>query len=112
VPNLYEHFAACDLAVVLAGGTATLELTALRRPFIYFPLEQHFEQQFHVARRLRRHGAGVRLDYSATSPQVLATTILDNLGSRPQYPPIATDGATRAANILARHLHPEGVEPE
>lgn len=112
VPNLYEHFAACDLAVVQAGGTATLELTALRRPFIYFPLEQHFEQQFHVARRLRRHGAGVRLDYSATSPQVLATAILDNLGSRPHYPPIATDGAMRAANILARHLHPEGVERE
>jgi UDP:flavonoid glycosyltransferase YjiC (YdhE family) len=106
VPNLYEHFAACDLAVVQAGGTTTLELTALRRPFLYVPLEQHFEQQFHVASRLRRHGAGVRVDYSATSPQALATAILDHLGSRPHYPPIATDGAMGAARILARHLGP------
>ena len=43
VPNLYQHFAACDLAVVQGWGTTTLELTALSRPFLYFPREQHFE---------------------------------------------------------------------
>lgn len=52
VDRLYEHFAASDLAVVQAGGTTTPELTALRRPFLYFPLEEHFEQQVHVAGRL------------------------------------------------------------
>lgn len=112
VPNLYEHFAACDLAVVQAGGTTTLELTTLRRPFIYLPLEQHFEQQFHTASRLRRHGAGVRLDYSKTSPHSLATAILDHLGSHPNYPPIPVEGASRSAGILARHLRPAGTEHE
>ena len=34
------------------GGTTTLELTALRRPFIYFPLEGHCEQEIAVASRL------------------------------------------------------------
>ena len=52
VPRLYEHLAACDVAVVQGGGTTTLELTALRRPFIYFPLEGHFEQNLVVAKRL------------------------------------------------------------
>ncbi|HUT65199.1 MAG TPA: glycosyltransferase [Spirochaetota bacterium] len=50
VPNLYEHFAASDIAVVQGGGSTTLELTALQRPFIYFPLEDHFEQQRLVPR--------------------------------------------------------------
>ena len=49
VPALYEHFAASDLVIVQGGGTATLELTALRRPFLYFPLANHCEQQIHVA---------------------------------------------------------------
>jgi len=44
IPRLYEHFAASDLAIVLGGATSTLELTALQRPFLYFPLEGHFEQ--------------------------------------------------------------------
>jgi UDP:flavonoid glycosyltransferase YjiC (YdhE family) len=34
VHRLHEHLAACDLAIVQGGGTTTLELTALRRPFI------------------------------------------------------------------------------
>lgn len=45
VPELHRHFAASDLCVVQGGGTTTLELTALRRPFLYFPLEGHAEQE-------------------------------------------------------------------
>lgn len=37
LPQLCEHLAACDVAVVQGGGTTTLELTALRRPFLYSP---------------------------------------------------------------------------
>ena len=66
VPRLYEHLAASDVAVVQGGGTTTLELTVLRRPFIYFPLERHFEQNVMVAERLARHQAGQRLLYSQT----------------------------------------------
>jgi NAD(P)-dependent dehydrogenase (short-subunit alcohol dehydrogenase family) len=38
VRELYRHLAVCDLAVVQGGLTTTMELTAARRPFIYFPL--------------------------------------------------------------------------
>src|SRR5439155_19834061 len=58
VPDLFRHLAACDLAVVQGGLTTTMELTALRRPFLYFPLRHHFEQTFHVRHRLERHRAG------------------------------------------------------
>jgi Glycosyltransferase family 28 C-terminal domain len=44
VHNLYRHLAACDLAVVQGGPTTSMELTAQKRPFIYFPLRHHFEQ--------------------------------------------------------------------
>jgi hypothetical protein len=102
VPALYEHFAAADLAIVQGGGTTTLELTALRRPFLYFPIEGHSEQEIAVAGRLARHGAGVRMNLSQTSPQELATTILANIGKEVAYSPIATDGSGRAAELICR----------
>jgi UDP:flavonoid glycosyltransferase YjiC (YdhE family) len=104
VPALYEHFAAADLAIVQAGGTATLELTALRRPFLYFPLEGHSEQQVVVAGRLARHGAGVRMTLSRTTPQDLAHAMLSNIGRPAVYPAIATDGAAKAAELICSLL--------
>jgi hypothetical protein len=76
------------LAVVQGGGTTTLELTALRRPFTYFPLEGHFEQNLVVAKRLARHGAGERLLYSETMPEMLAETVIGQLGREASWPPI------------------------
>ena len=69
IPDLYQHFAACDLAVVQGGFSSTLELTTLKRPFIYFPIEGHTEQEF-VSKRLNRHQAGIRMNYSETTPEV------------------------------------------
>ena len=40
VDRLYRHLAVCDLAVVQGGLTTTMELTAAKRPFLYFPLAQ------------------------------------------------------------------------
>jgi len=100
VPRLYEHLAASDLAIVQGGGTTTLELTALKRPFLYFPLGQHFEQQVHVAGRLARHKAGVRMSYSETTPTALAAKVISNLGKKVSYPPIPTDGAQKAAELI------------
>lgn len=104
VPRLYEHFAASDLVVTQGGGTTTLELTALRRPFVYFPLEGHFEQDRVVAERLARHGAGTRLDYTSTTPGMLANTIIGLLGTQATWTPIPTDGAQRAARLIANLL--------
>ncbi len=100
LPKLYEHFAAADLAIVQAGGTATLELEALRRPFVYFPLEGHSEQQVVVAGRLARHGAGVRMNLPQTTPQTLADAIRANIGKPATYPAIASDGAAKAAELI------------
>ena len=100
VPRLYEHLAACDVAVVQGGGTTTLELTALRRPFIYFPLEGHFEQNVVVAERLARHRAGQRLLYSKTTPETLAEAVVGHLEREASWPAIPTDGARRAAELI------------
>ena len=108
VPRLYEHFAACDVAIVQAGGTTTLELTALRRPFVYFPLDSHFEQNLAVVPRLRRHGAGERRDYDSTTPEALADTIARQLDLEPTWQAIPTDGARRAAELIAAQLPPTG----
>jgi len=49
-PSAYPtHLAAWDLAIVQSGLTTAMELTANRRPFLYFPLKHHFEQNYYVA---------------------------------------------------------------
>ena len=104
VPALYEHFAACDLAVVVGGGTSTIELTALKRPFLYFPLEGQFDQQIYISQRLARHKAGVRMPYYETSPKVLAEKVIANLGKDVSYVTIPTDGAQKAASLVHEML--------
>jgi predicted glycosyltransferase len=101
VPDLFEHQAAADLAIVQGGLTTTMELAALRTPFLYFPLRHHFEQQLHVARRLDRVGAGVRLDYDRTSPEALGAAMLEHLGKPVHAADMPFDGTDRAARLLA-----------
>jgi pimeloyl-ACP methyl ester carboxylesterase len=101
VPDLFEHQAAVDLAIVQGGLTTTMELAALRTPFLYFPLRHHFEQQLHVARRLDRMGAGVRLDYDRTTPEALGAALLEHLGKPVHVPAVPVDGTDRAARLLA-----------
>jgi UDP:flavonoid glycosyltransferase YjiC (YdhE family) len=104
VPALCEHFAACDLAIVLGGGTSTLELTALKRPFLYFPLEGHAEQQVAVSERLKRHRAGERMVFSQTTPALLARKIVATLGASVDYADIPTDGARIVAQRVSAAL--------
>jgi len=104
VPNIHELYAASDLAIVVAGGTTTLELTALRRPFLYFPLEGQFDQWVYVSQRLVRHQAGVRMHYSKTTPSLLADVALANIFKPVTWPPIRCDGAHTAAVLLDRML--------
>jgi UDP:flavonoid glycosyltransferase YjiC (YdhE family) len=101
VPDLFEHHAAVDLAIVQGGLTTTMELAALRTPFLYFPLRNHFEQQLHVARRLDRLGAGVRLDYEGTSPEALGAAMLEYLGKPVHSAEVPVGGTDRAAELIA-----------
>ncbi|MFZ0854904.1 MAG: alpha/beta fold hydrolase, partial [Hyphomicrobiaceae bacterium] len=72
VPDLDRHLAACDLAIVQGGLTTCMELTAAGTPFLYFPLKNHFEQNFHVAHRLDRYRAGKRMDFATATPEQIA----------------------------------------
>ena len=100
VPKLYRHMGAADLCIVTGGGTITLELTALQRPFVCFPLEQHFEQEVDVATRCQRHNAGIRMTCSKTTPGMLAEAVLANIEKEPQFKPIPIKGAQEAARII------------
>jgi predicted glycosyltransferase len=104
VPDLYRHLAACDLAIIQGGLTTAMELTAHRRPFLYFPLAHHFEQTYHVPHRLDRYRAGQRMDYTTTDPDAIATAITGQIGHTVDYQPVERDGARRAAALLAELL--------
>jgi len=101
LPDLDRHLAACDIALVQGGLTTCMELTAAGTPFIYFPLQNHFEQNFHVAHRLDRYGAGRRLVYAAATPATIADAIADVLRTPPTVTPVEAGGAARAAAMLA-----------
>ncbi len=101
VPDLYKHLAACDLAVVQGGLTTTMELAAARRPFLYFPLRDHFEQTRHVRHRLERYGAGRCMDYDASPPEVIAAAIAEEIDRPVAYLQVESDGAARAAALIA-----------
>ena len=101
VPRLYELFAACDVAVVQCGASTTTELAALGRPFIYAPIDGHFEQEV-VAARLARHKVGRRMSPRSTTAQALAQMVVEELGQTGPYASMPVEGATRAAqHILA-----------
>ncbi len=104
VRELYRHLAASDLAVVQGGGTTTFEVTALRRPFIYFPVTGQSEQEITVAGRLARQRAGVRMSLEETSPAGLAEAIAANIGRAVEPAPMQTDGARPAAEIIMDHV--------
>jgi pimeloyl-ACP methyl ester carboxylesterase/predicted glycosyltransferase len=104
VHNLYRHLAACDLAVVQGGLTTAMELTANRRPFLYFPLRHHFEQNLHVHHRLERYGAGRRMDFEHDGPEEIAAAIAAEIGRDVDYRPVETDGAAHAARAIAELL--------
>ncbi len=104
VPDLYRHLGACDLAIVQGGLTTTMELAANQRPFLYFPLRHHFEQNFHVRHRLARYGAGRCMDFDQATPDAIAQAIASEIGRDVDYRPVETDGAARAAARIAELL--------
>ncbi|MGH3667885.1 MAG: glycosyltransferase, partial [Acidimicrobiia bacterium] len=101
VHGLYRHLAVCDLAIVQGGLTTTMELAAARTPFLYFPLRNHFEQNYHVRHRLDRYGAGQYMDYAVTDPEAIAAEIITRAGAPVDYLQVESDGAAKAAKMIA-----------
>jgi pimeloyl-ACP methyl ester carboxylesterase/predicted glycosyltransferase len=101
VPDLDRHLAACDVALVQGGLTTCMELTAAGTPFLYFPLRNHFEQNFHVVHRLDRYRAGRRLEFATSTPDVIAAELVAALHAPTSFHPVESDSAARAARMLA-----------
>jgi UDP-N-acetylglucosamine:LPS N-acetylglucosamine transferase len=78
-----------------------MELTANKRPFLYFPLRHHFEQNFHVRHRLERYGAGRCMDYETATPEIIAAAVAEEIVRPVHYRDVETDGAARAASRIA-----------
>jgi hypothetical protein len=109
VDRLHRLLAACDLALVQGGLATCLELAAAGTPFLYVPIEDHFEQQHHVRPRLRRLGVGRAVEYRQTAAQELAASLADAIlearrNDRPPAPPFDAGGAERAAERIAALL--------
>jgi predicted glycosyltransferase len=104
VPELYRRLAACDIALVQGGLTTTMELTAAQRPFIYFPLQHHFEQNYHVRHRLEQYNAGRCMQFVDASTESIAEAVVAELKRPIAYRPVSSTGASRAAAMIAEVL--------
>ena len=93
-----------NLALVQGGLSTTMELVATQRPFLSFPLQNHFEQCVHVRRRLANYQADRSLDYPTLDPDALAERALAAMHEPVRYRPVETDGAARAALRIAQVL--------
>ena len=101
VPDLDLRLAACDIALTQGGLSTTMELTAARRPFIFFPLRDHCEQNFHVRHRLEQYRAGRCMDFDEATPENLAAEIESLLSKPVDYADVETGTAARAAQMIA-----------
>ena len=108
VHDLFEHLACSDLALVQGGLSTCMELVALQRPFLSFPLRNHFEQCVHVRRRLANYEADHAVDYREVTPDALAERALAAMHAPVRYRPVETDGAARAARRIAEVLENRG----
>jgi UDP:flavonoid glycosyltransferase YjiC (YdhE family) len=81
-----------------------MELTAAGTPFLYFPLKNHFEQNFHVPHRLDRYRAGRRMEFATSTPDTIAEAMVTALQRRPSFNAVEADGAMRAAKMLSEVL--------
>ena len=75
------------------------KLAALNKNFLYFPLEEHFEQKL-VSDKLARLGLGVKMSFSETDEHALSKVVLENLGRPVEYRQIGIDGAVKAAEFI------------
>ena len=71
----------------------------MNKSFLYFPLEEHFEQKL-VSDKLERLGAGVKMSFLETDESTLLKAVLENLGKTVVYGKIKIDGAVKAAEFI------------
>lgn len=106
VDNLYQMLVAADAALVQGGLSTTMELVVGQKPFLYFPLVGHFEQNRYVAHRLERYGVppSARIQYRETNAECIAGRLSTLLDNPPHYHAVEEGGARRAAEKIAELL--------
>ena len=104
VPDLNRRLAACDVALTQGGLSTTMELTAARTPFLYFPLRDHCEQNFHVRHRLGRYRAGTCMEFDEADPDNVARAIKSLIAAPVDYAEVESGTADRAATLIAELL--------
>lgn len=101
LPRLSSHLGAADVAIVQGGLASCMELAANRTPFVYVPLQHHFEQQINVPARLANYGAGRRLDWHDLDEDSLAAALTSLPEQTAGCRPVESTGAARAAVAIA-----------
>lgn len=83
-----------------------MELVATGRPFLYFPLQRHFEQNRHVPQRLANYGvgAGAQIAFADATTELLVERVVAGLRQAPEYRSVETGGPERAARLVAELL--------
>jgi UDP-N-acetylglucosamine:LPS N-acetylglucosamine transferase len=81
-----------------------MELTAARRPFLYFPLRDHCEQNFHVRHRLQQYRAGRCMDFDVGTPENVGREIRSLVSKPVDYAEVESGTAERAASLIAELL--------
>ena len=104
VPDLDLHLAACDVALAQGGLSTTMELTAARTPFVYFPLRDHCEQNFHVRHRLEQYRSGHCMGFDEATPDHLAGVIASLVSKPVHYRAVEEGTDAIAARLIAELL--------
>ncbi|HKW72603.1 MAG TPA: alpha/beta fold hydrolase [Candidatus Dormibacteraeota bacterium] len=104
LPDLNRRLAACDVALAQGGLSTTMELAAARRPFLYLPLRDHCEQNFHVRHRLDQYRAGRCMDFDQATPENVADALRSLVKEPVDFAEVESGTAQRAANLLAELL--------
>ena len=77
---------------------------ATRRPFAYVPLRKHWEQQHHVAHRLRHYDARNQIEYRDLTAHRAAEVLRQLVEATVTYRAVPEGGARRAALQIAALL--------
>jgi len=86
------------------GLSTTMELTAARTPFLYFPLRDHCEQNFHVRHRLGQYRAGKCMEFDEAEPDNVAQAMKSLISTPVDYAEVESGTADRAAKLIAELL--------
>lgn len=103
VPNLDQHLAACDVALVQGGLTTCMELAAAGRASSILRCEIILSR-IHVAHRLRRYGAGMQMDFVASTPETIADAVAFAVFRPNRSKPVEADGPSKTAAMISELL--------